>query len=66
MINHWLLLFFFYQLDIFSLENKILFIIYNKIIYSFDIYNEITYLKFINSIIEKLVKYKIFGMSTNY
>ena len=46
-----------------AFENKILFKIENEIITSFDIYNEIKYLSFLNSEINKLSENQIFEIS---
>jgi peptidyl-prolyl cis-trans isomerase SurA len=60
-----LLVFFFFNTVVFSLENKILFKINNKIITTVDIYNEVQYLKIINPKINELKKEKIYEIAKN-
>lgn len=58
-----LFLIFFFISSAKAFENKILFKIENEIITSFDIYNEIKYLSFLNDQIDKLDKKQLFEIS---
>ena len=60
-----LLVLFFFNTVVFSLENKILFKINNEIITTVDIYNEVQYLKIINPKINELKKEKIYEIAKN-
>jgi peptidyl-prolyl cis-trans isomerase SurA len=60
-----LIILFFFNTKVLSLENKILFKINNKIITSVDIYNEVQYLKIINPKINELKKEKIYEIAKN-
>jgi len=60
-----LLVLFFFNPVVFSLENKILFNINNEIITTVNIYNEVQYLKIINPKINELKKEKIYEIAKN-
>ncbi len=60
-----LILYFIFFNQIKAIENKILFKVNNQIITSIDILNEINYLSFLNTEIQKLDKQKIYEVSKN-
>ena len=60
-----LIILFFFHTGVFSLENKILFKINDKIITTVDIYKEVQYLKIINPKINELKKEKIYEIAKN-
>ncbi len=60
-----IILTFFFNLNVFSLENKILLKVDNEIITSVDVLLEIQYLRSINKDIERLEKEKIFEIAKN-
>ena len=60
-----LILFLNYPINSFSIENKILFKINNKIITSIDILNEAKYLGFINKGLQELSRDQVYEISKN-
>ena len=63
-INFFLFLFSFY-VNVYALENKILYKVNNEIITSIDLLNEVEYLTLINKNIKNLNKEKIFEIGMN-
>jgi peptidyl-prolyl cis-trans isomerase SurA len=59
------LIFFLNQLNLFAIENRILFKVENEIITTIDIYDEINYLSILNKDLKKLDKNKIFEIAKN-